>query len=782
MADDSADSLSSLTSTLGTTLKNAIEGIKAPVQKLDSYFQALVDQHAQDIANGCRQIFNEVDQELQDIAKWPDQWIQDIGKPVDAVVGPATQFLDAQLVDLKAHVRGVTGEVAPVITDIKRALNNAQEHLAPTKLLDTVVATQVIRPALVSILEPLPATIDTPDIDAALASIKSQLLLLSDILEDTIRNLKEGALGALDQVSSACNLVFEGVDQAEALLMGLANDAAKYIDDKLAEAKLALQSELDKVIGNTFPEDPEDLAGLVTAVESFDYSVRSMQNNAARAYETARAYGDRVCNQFSKLGDGGLLAAPSNVLKLYSAVTTAPEIAALKADIDRIRSSYDELSDIVQTTKANALFNRLGDELKALGLSLPFDKIGDRLMPANLSDFNIGKVFRNFGGIKLDNLLKGYSIPSGVSDAVRVTHDFDKKQARAWVQVDIDAPMAGRRSLFSIGVFKADFVDMRLTGQVRLDASKDQDKVTETGYGRIGTMIDLVVGGQSMVRFEKFALNFTRESGLKIEFDPKNIRLNPSFQFIQDFLGTLFPDKVGGLEIIKQDGIPVGVQHTFALPPISLNFGTSGVSNISIENHFKLLAFPDFMLADRFNLSTVERPFIFSIFIIGGTGYIQIEAEYRLFDSELSVTVEAGAGGSASLAFAFGPFVGQVFITLSGALAYRKVIGKPGGGLSISAVLVIAGHVDVCGIVTVGIVLMLRMTYRDSGQVDADGTLTVEIRISKFFKITARAGVTYKMRGGKSETTTSTTVSAEPTHPTLRKLQTAAKTLEAARH
>jgi hypothetical protein len=179
-------------------------------------------------------------------------------------------------------------------------------------------------------------------------------------------------------------------------------------------------------------------------------------------------YADRVFNAASRLDDGGLMAGPSNILKLYSAVTTAPEIAALKADIDRIRSSYDELNDIVQTTKANALFNRLGDELKALGLSLPFDKIGDRLMPASLSDFDIGKVFRNFGGTKLDNLLNGYRIPAGVSDAVRVTHDFDKKQARAWVQVDIDAPMGGRRSLFSIGVFKADFVDMRLTGQVHI--------------------------------------------------------------------------------------------------------------------------------------------------------------------------------------------------------------------------------------------------------------------------------------------------------------------------
>ncbi len=315
-------------------------------------------------------------------------------------------------------------------------------------------------------------------------------------------------------------------------------------------------------------------------------------------------------------------------------------------------------------------------------------------------------------------------------DAIKITNDFDKKQARAWVQVDINAPFPGRKSLFSLGIFKADFVDMQFTGRVRLEASKDQEKVSTTGYGRIDTAIDAVVGGQSMVRFENFGLAFTREKGLDIEFDPKNVRLNPQFKFIQDFLSAIFPELPGGLQWIRDNGIPIGVQHDFAIPNLSINFATSGVSNISLENHFKLIAFPDFLLANRFNLSTMERPFIFSIFIIGGTGFIQVEAEYKPISDELSVLVDAGAGGSAQLAFAFGPFSGQVFITLSAVLSYRKTIGKPGGGLSISVVLVIAGHVNVAGIVTIGITLMLRMTYLDSGQIDAEGSLSVTIRIS----------------------------------------------------
>ncbi len=762
---------------------------------------------AQDVIDVAKELSNAGFNDIRDqlLAIWPDveaginkltdalekqiapleQKFAETGTLLDFLVESTTTRLRSAIKDYRTAVHGIEGQISGMLGDVQDALGAVQSALAPSGLLRTVVKDNVLRPAIEDVLRPITDE-DFKDSGKALTRIRETIPAVSDAISAQIDKLDTKVFEKLDQISAACAAAFDTVDKAKDYLGKLAGNAEAYLTDqvgKLSTAFDGVKKSIDDALVNV-ELLKEQAESLIASINAFDHSVRGLQNDLARSTQTARMYADRVFNAASRLGEGGLMAAPNNILKLYSAVTTAPEIAALKADIDRIRSSYDELSDIVETTRANALFNRLGDELKALGLSLPFDKIGDRLLPANLPDFDIAKVFRNFGGTKLDNLLNGYKIPSGVSDAVRVTHDFDKKQARAWVQVDIDAPMGGRRSLFSIGVFKADFVDMRLTGQVRLDASKDQDKVTETGYGRVGAIIDLVVGGQSMVRFEKFALNFTRENGLHVEFDPKSIRLNPSFQFIQDFLGTLFPGKVGGLEIIKMSGIPIGVQHTFALPPISLNFGTSGVSNISIENHFKLLAFPDFLLADRFNLSTVERPFIFSIFIIGGTGYIQIEAEYRPFDSELSVTVEAGAGGSASLAFAFGPFVGQVFITLSGALSYRKVIGRPGGGLSISAVLVICGHVDVCGIVTVGIVLMLRMTYRDSGEIDADGTLTVEIRISKFFKITARAGVTYKMRGGKSETTTSTDLKAEPTGKladNINKLQKAAKTLDAAR-
>ena len=700
-----------------------------------------------------------------------------IGNAADAAVKPPLRWLDAKLERASETLKAATRGIAPIVDDAAAALSTVQDSLSPDKLLVSFVKPKVIAPALEAILAPLAP--EFPDVSLQINLVRSRLSGVVDEIGQRLREFSAGALNGLEGVSEACAEIFEGVAEAEELLNKLA-DPGQYLEDSLKN--FPQYQAFEKAYAD-FENGLISGEELVDKVRNFDRSVRALYNTVSRTFETAQAYTDRVLDEVGRLGDGGLLAAPSNVLKLYSAVTSAPEIAALKADIDRMRSAYDEVSDIIDTTRASALFGRLGDELKAVGLSIPFDKIGERILPANLENFEIGKVFRNFGGANLDHLFKGYTIPSNVRDAIRITHDFDEKEARAWVQIDIKAPFPGRRSLFSLGIFKADFVDMELSGRVRLEASKDGDTVTTTGHGRIGTVIDTVVGGQSMVRLEKFGLNFSKEAGLQVDFDPKNIRLNPQFKFIQDFLANIFPDQIGGMTVVKDKGMPVGLEHQFAMPFLSANAGTSGIQNLSLNNRFKLVAFPDFILANRFGLSTMERPFIFSIFVIGGAGHVQIESQYRPFNDELTVMVDASAGGSASLAVAFAAFSGQVFITLSGVLNYRKLIGR-GSGLTISMVLVIAGHVDVAGIVTVGVTFTLRLTYQDSGQIDADGTLSVEIRISEFFKLKARGQARYKLRGGRSEASVTTGVSADVEDKELqdkaRKLQEAANKLQEA--
>ncbi|WP_275790298.1 hypothetical protein [Pararhizobium gei] len=741
-------------------LATGIENLGSSAQSLLDLAAALADTAAQDLRSDIARIQRELDGHRAKLADRVDSGLTKIGYAVDPTVRATVEWLATWMPAMQQQIAELRKTSTVYFDEIKGVFGAVQAALGPEALLDSIVINKCIRPAMEKLLA---ALFENGSNDVA--KIGEALDGLGKETADAIRKLDDTALEGVAFISDICGVLFESADSVISYIKGVSTDAAALLAKRLKSLSKPFSDmtrQIEEVL-NAGGDLAAQADRLTTAVKAFDYSVRGLQNDLSRTMETARMYGDRVFDAAAGLGDGGLMAAPSNILRLYSAASSAPELAAMKADIDRIRASFDEIQDAIQTTEASALFDRRGDGLKALGLTLPFNQIGDRLVPADLTRFDIGKVFGNLGGIDLGNLFKTCKIPEGVSDAVRISHDFDKAQARAWVQIDIDVPMPGRWTLFSLGIFQIDFVDMHLTGRVRLEASKDQREITQTGFSRIGTIIDVVVAGQSMVRFEKFGLNFTRESGLRTEFDPKDIRLNPSFKFIQDFLSSLFPREVGGLKIVKQDNIPVGIEHIFAIPPMTLNFGTSGISNISIENHFKLLAFPDFALANRFNLSTLERPFIFSIFIIGGTGYIQIDTEYRPFDNQLTVNVEAGAGGSAALAFAIGPFVGQVFITLSGVMTYRKMIGGPGGGLSIAVVVVIAGQVQVCGMVSIGITLMLRLSYRDNGDINGQGTLSVSIRISRFFKITARANVDYKLRGGKSETSVNTGVSASTT-------------------
>ena len=703
---------------------------------------------------------------------WLDRQLKNVQDTVDLIVAAITDVLDALASAVTVKIDAAGRTLGMLADDLGNALAGLQAAVAPAALFDQVLLAKVIGPALDALLAPFPNDL-TLDNRAAIADALAQV---DGVVESRINALAAEALDAVDNLAAVCGTIGEDASGVITYFDKLKVDAQTYVDDHVTALLSQFKDQYDRNIGSVF----DDASKLIAAGNALDYTIRGLNNDLARSAQTARMFGDRVLGVVSQLDFGKPLSVPSTILKAYAAVTSAPEIAALKADADRIRAGFDELSDVIKTTRTTALFNHLGDELKALGLSIPFDGIGDRILPVDLSTFDISAVFRRFGGLNLDRLFKGYKLPEGAGDAIRITHDFDKAKVLAWVQVDIALPMPGSRTLFSLEVFQADLVDIQLTGRVRLEASKDKEAVTQTGFGRIQADLQMIVGGQPMVTFEALGLNFTREAGLKVDFDPSRIRLNPSFQFIQDLLADLVPDDLGGLKIIKHDGMPVGVEHEFTLPPISLMFGTSGVSNISISNRFQLLAFPDFVIADRFSLSRPELPFIFSIFIIGGTGYVQVDAEYRPFSGpsgELTVGVEAAAGGSATLGLAFGPFSGSVFIGLSIAISYHKLIGRPGGGLTIGLVLVIAGNVTVLGLVTVSIYLLLRIGYSNDGTVNADGTLSVSISISRFFKITARAEVHYKLRGGRSETVTHADASAQ-VDP---QLQTAAKALNQAR-
>ncbi len=635
------------------------------------------------------------------------------------------------LQSVDALVSGVLQGVADAGGLIDGKLANLREATSGDAITDLIMA-QAIEPAI-------GALVDRLGIDGLAASgedaRKAVVAALRDGMEEFANRLDGLGEGSIATVEGAIDTVCADLDQGF-------DSARKRIEELVTEPPFpalgARLAELEAAIG-----DAEALRRIFADAGA---DLKMIGDAVGQASEEAQAYADRMLDAAGGVLEGGIGSAPSNILKLWAAAGSAPEMPYLEVARDRLGYYYDAVGKVVDTTPAQAWFGRLGDELKALGLDLPFKGIGDRLIPEDLRNFDVGRILRNVGGLDLSGLFRNVRLPATAGDAVRISHEIDAKQARAWVQIDIDLPLPGRSPLVSIGPFTLDVLDARITATVRLEASKDGDRVAQTGRARLAADFDAVVGGQSMVTLQKLAVSYDRDGGLDVDLDPQNIRINPSLRFVQDALKEAFPDEVGGLQIIKRDGVPVGMEHVFSMPPLSAMAGTSGITNLQIGNRFELVAYPDFRIANRFSLSSPELPFMFSIFVIGGTGYLFVEAEYRPFRDQLTVTVEAAAGGSAALGFAAGPVSGSVFASLSIALSYSKSPERS-GGLTVSVVLLIAGNVDVAGVANVYMGLLLRMNYAEDGRITGRGSLVIRIRISRFFTFKVEQNVERQLRG-----------------------------------
>ena len=421
--------------------------------------------------------------------------------------------------------------------------------------------------------------------------------------------------------------------------------------------------------------------------------------------------------------------------------------------------------------------DRLGDALGAFGAKLPVTGLGDGFGLPDLPDirdllpdFDIDDLLPNIAGLNFKDMVPDFGGAGNSFDTLskyfKVTHDLDKKAKTAWAKAELDIPFPKRARIFGLGPFNLFFNKPKLVAWVRIEANAKTKDVTTAEHGEVKTDIEAVVSGQPMVTLRDVKILYTKDGGLDFKIDPKNIRLHPNFQFIQDMLDGLgldFGDN--GPALIKEGGVPVGIEHKLALPIPSVSAGTSGVTDLQILNAFRLKAYPNFEIANRFNLSTQELPFNFAIFIIGGTGFIQLDVKHEPAENLTEIVVAAGVGGSASLSFAFGPVSGGVFITLTVILTYRKYLPRPDdkvdAGLSVALELAIYGHVSLWGLATIMLRLSLSMTYHDSGRVDANGRLSVTLRVSRFFKLKYRTSVTYRLRDGKSVTVRTEEVSGE---------------------
>ena len=773
IADNVNDSLATVNKKIGTAKKGINEALKKLSERQNALDDLLDDTSIKKAIKEINTLSTELSKQSKALKsheylkEW-DNWSDGL----TCVIDNAKVWLKEQKTVVKKAAESATKAADDKLSLVQDEFKILQKGMLDD--LEIAFETQVTKPAIDDIIQ----SIDWDNqAEEVLNDAKEGIRNLSFKAEKRLKIFTEAPLDSLDDAKEICTQLVGYKDK-------LINQGKEFFKNQESELKAELErvnKSIQEAIDSIKPDvrlDEEKIKNAITVTENLLNTTNEIVNQAAEAGDHAKAYLDRGVEIIEKFDDASPGQLPGLALQLISAATKAPEIAALKVNADRIRVLFDEANDVLKTTKLKGMLDQLGDALKALGLEFEFNEFSDTFTIENPGN-KVGELIPDFGGIKLNDLFPDTNFSNSLSDAVKVSHDIDTTSGRAWVRADINAPLQGRQPLFSLGPFILYLTDSLLTAFIRAEASKDREEPEVRDHAALKTTIEAVVAGQVMVKLKDVLLTYSSTENLNFNIDPSKIQIHSALRFIEDTLGAIIGDNAGALKFIKEKGIPIGVEQEMSLPPISLMSGTSGVQNLQIANSFSLRAYPDFIIANRFNLSRKELPFIFSVFIIGGSGYIRVDTEYRPFDKSLVVVVEASAGGSASLGFALGPISGAVFISLSIALRYHKSTGNGSSadnGLSVSSVLVLAGNFSLWGIATVFIAVILSMSYHENGRIDALGQLSVEVRVSRWFKLKYSTQVRYRLRGEGPRKISSSSRSVEKLEK-LRKLDKARQAL-----
>jgi hypothetical protein len=102
------------------------------------------------------------------------------------------------------------------------------------------------------------------------------------------------------------------------------------------------------------------------------------------------------------------------------------------------------------------------------------------------------------------------------------------------------------------------------------------------------------------------------------------------------------------------------------------------------------------------------------------------------------------------LGFSFGVISGGVWVQVGCSIALTWTTGPGGSTTAVSVFLLVRGCVDVLGLITVGINLLLQITY-DGERMIASGVLTIKVKISMFYTVSASEHVEYTFLGEKKK-------------------------------
>lgn len=470
----------------------------------------------------------------------------------------------------------------------------------------------------------------------------------------------------------------------------------------------------------------------------------------------------------------------SNVLRTVRALCNDLRTDGLGLNRKTVAMILNFRAPDLNLTPALARLNQFGKQLGSLGLRLPVTQLTDRFLPDKswLPHFDFNRIISDCGGARLAGLLQHLKALESASDQIHVTQGLDRQTLRAWIQAEVDIPIAGPESLFDFGPVSVLLEKARFQAHVRADVDAG-GRMTREASGQITADWQLTTGGQELMTFEQTRLSF-QDGHMHFDLNPKNVRLGGLLKLVSD-LTSLLPLPSGGsdddggddgdteddgplkITLLKEEvlgyKIPAGVRAQLELPAISIGATPVAVTGLQLGGFLELRALQkkgalvefDFTVSLGLHVSRKDKPFNIAIFCLGGGGWLDAGLVYRPLKSDLTASITVGIVASASLSFDIGWLSGGVAIYFGLFIEFEHS-STSGSTFSIGIMILLRGWVDLLGIVSAQITVLLEAVYRmqDGGgkTLDCTGTVDVSIKICWCFTLSVHRSFTYSMGGG----------------------------------
>jgi hypothetical protein len=255
-----------------------------------------------------------------------------------------------------------------------------------------------------------------------------------------------------------------------------------------------------------------------------------------------------------------------------------------------------------------------------------------------------------------------------------------------------------------------------------------------------------------LLTFERTPLMFDERGKIDFKIQPDRVTLAPALQFLTELVQAT--GKQGDIVVgpLLRGSIPAGVAATLDMDLPDIQSGVFGISDLSLNVMFGVAAIPQFELLTALSIGSRMAPFTLNVWVLNGGGFITQTLSFLpvaqpnpvlVFDLEIGIVAGVGMG------FQFGVVSGGVWLQVGCSIILHW---RTGGAntTAVRAFVLARGDLDVAGLFTANIALLLEVTYDGSTMIGA-GTLTISVKISMFFTLNVRQGVQYQFIGGSKK-------------------------------